>query len=336
MMTDALSPITQFLGQDIRATIKRMNAAQQSGTVDQRIKPTFDVTMVRTASFLMFRWCLMLLASGNLLPAQPSASPKTVDRKAPDGQDYVLIEAGRFRMGCSLGDRDCQPDESPAHDVELTVGFWLGQTEVTVEAWQRYRAATGAKALPTKDDSGRRIWNEASSEKDIPVVLVTWKQAQKYCEWAGGSLPTEAQWEYASRAGDTRQRYGEPRDIAWFSNNSGVAEIDTLAISTENGKETYDRFIVKNDFRARAVAKKQPNAWGLFDMLGNASEWVRDWYGPYSSAGVSDPTGAKRGEFRVRRGGSWRGNVRNLRFSTRLYYPNEGDHSAGFRCALSK
>ena len=157
-----------------------------------------------------------------------------------DGQAYVWIPPGAFEMGCSEGDEDCEDDEKPQHAVRITTGFWLGQTPVTVGAYRRFIEATKRKA-PDKPDFAQT--------DEHPVVNVTWNDAAAYCQWARGRLPSEAEWEYAARAGNVgargerRRRYGELDEIAWYSDNSG-------------GKTA-------------SVGQKRPNAWGLYDMIGN-------------------------------------------------------------------
>jgi len=178
-----------------------------------------------------------------------------------DGLKYVWIPPGTFMMGCSPGDTKCGADEKPPHHVTITKGFWLGQTEVTVGAYKRFAAATG-RQMPDTPGFNSRWTNE-----NMPIVNVTWNDAHDYCAWAGGRLPTEAEWEFAARGGSTEARYGPIDDVAWYDGNSGG--------------QTHD------------VAQKRPNNIGLYDMLGNVWEWVNDWYDQnYYQQPFARPAGA--------------------------------------------
>jgi formylglycine-generating enzyme required for sulfatase activity len=221
-----------------------------------------------------------------------------------DGLKYVWIPPGSFEMGCSPGDSECEGDEKPPHQVTITKGFWLGQTEVTVGAYKRFAAGTG-KAMPTAPD-----FNPGWSKDQMPIVNVSWEDAQAYCAWAGGRLPTEAEWEYAARAGSTEARYGPIDEVAWHSNNSG--------------ERTYE------------VGQKRPNGFGLYDMLGNVCEWVNDWFDEnyYQNSPSQDPPGPASGGVRGLRGGSWANYGRLVCVSYRL----RGDPTVrfqiiGVRCA---
>jgi formylglycine-generating enzyme required for sulfatase activity len=237
-------------------------------------------------------------------------------------------------MGCSKGDGECSSDEKPAHDVEITQGFWLGQTAVTVSGWERYRTATKKRALPKLPLRGRKV-NEVGEE---PAVAMTWKEAQQFCRWSGGRLPTEAEWEYAARAGNPNARYGEVDAIAWFGDNSGAQRLDTAQLLQSAPAADSSKRIIDNGGGPHPVAQKQPNAWNLYDMLGNVLQWTADWYDErsYSSAVVSDPTGPQRGEVHTLRGGSWFSTSKNIRVSFRFgAEPVYRYGYFGFRCLLN-
>ena len=218
-----------------------------------------------------------------------------------DGLIYVYIPPGKFTMGCSPGDTECDADEKPPHEVTITRGFWMGQTPVTQEAYQR---VTG---------------NNPSSFKGsrFPVEQVTWNEAQAYCKTVEMRLPTEAEWEYAARARSTGARYGNLDSIAWYSANSGGTPHE--------------------------VGQKQPNGFGLYDMLGNVLQWLADWYNEtyYGQSPSSDPPGpasgqlrGASGQLRVLRGGNWDDDPRLVRASGRVWDgPTLRSFDIGFRCA---
>lgn len=126
-------------------------------------------------------------------------------RNPTDRLAYVWIPSGRFEMGCSPGDSECEGDEKPAHEVTISRGFWMGQTPVTQEAYQR---VTGSNPSHFKGET-------------LPVDSVTWGESKRYCELVGGRLPTEAEWEHGARAGSAESRYGSLDAIGWYSSNSG-------------------------------------------------------------------------------------------------------------------
>jgi formylglycine-generating enzyme required for sulfatase activity len=274
--------------------------------------------------------CIFGLA-GFVFAFQLSAQTTPALKANPkDQQQYVWIAPGSFEMGCSPSDKNCAADESPVHQVAITKGFWMGQTPVTVAAWKH----AGRPALPAEDEFRRKI-NAASGDDHEPVVSVTWDEARAFCAWAGLRLPTEAEWEYAARAGTNTASYESLDTIAWYADNSGRKPVDSVDAYDDN-PSGFRRKLSKNDNRPHPVKTKAPNAWGLYDMLGNVWEWTSDYYAPdsYRNSPASDPTGAPRGTQRVLRGGAWNSVRTNVRVSYRRTNP-PGDrvNSFGFRCA---
>jgi len=209
-----------------------------------------------------------------------------------DGLQYAWIPPGAFEMGCSPGDGECEPAEISLHHVTITNGFWIGTTEVTVRAFRRFLQSP----------------QEAADDNNRPIANVSWNEASQYCRWAGGSLPTEAEWEYAARGGSESPRYGTLGSIAWFWENSGG--------------------------QPHTIGMKTANVYKLYDMLGNIAEWCSDWYSlGYEGSSEQNPQGAPSGESRVVRGGSWMSTSREIRASYRYgYLPQNRYPQIGFRC----
>ena len=204
--------------------------------------------------------------------------------------EFVLIPPGSFQMGCSASQQyGCDFDESPVHTVTLTNAFYMGRYEVTQAQWQ---ARMGSNPSSFQSASAEV---PAAQVPNRPVERVSWNTVQGFLTQTGMRLPTEAEWEYAYRAGTTTAFHGFTGylsgtnddnllgNMAWFSSNSNS--------------------------QTRPAGGKLGNGYGLHDMSGNVYEWVNDWYGGsyYSSSPQNNPPGPTTGTFRVVRGGSWVG-----------------------------
>ena len=213
--------------------------------------------------------------------ANSSPHPQAGDTKAislPKGEsvDLVWVPAGEFMMGSEA----YSPSEKPVHRVRITAGFWLGKYEVTQSQWQ---AVVGSD------------WSLATG-KGRPVDRVSWKHCQLFVRRLNAlgqegtfAIPTEAEWEYACRAGSTTEWcFGDDEsrlgDYAWWRTKWRVDAPETT----------------------HPVGKKKPNGWGLYDMHGNVAEWCADWYADdyYARSPSNDPGGPRSGSWRVLRGGS--------------------------------
>lgn len=240
-----------------------------------------------------------------------SGAPLRSPFKNSVGMDLVLIPAGEFEMGSI--DRD--EDELPVHRVRITQSFYLGTTEVTRGQWE--------SVMATRPWDGKR---DARDATDYPAIHVNWDDVTEFCkqlsvkEGRTYRLPTEAEWEYACRAGTTTTwSFGDDEsrftDYGWYSRNS----------FNTSDKNTHH------------VAKKQPNPWGLFDMHGNVDEWCSDWYAGdyYAHSPLSDPSGPATGSYRVKRGGHWFITPVFCRSSNRSRSPVQYRHELlGFRVVM--
>ncbi len=179
----------------------------------------------------------------------------------------------------------------------------------------------------------------------MPAILMNWSQARDFCGWAGGRLPTEAEWEYAARAGGTAPHpAGDLNDIAWYGDNSGRRPLDTAALykaALHEDESLIDKTLFENGNGPHAVRQKKPNPWGLYDMFGSVSQWIVDWFDRtyYERSETIDPMGPTQPEpafpQRVIRGNSWDGPPEETRVSARGRIPPSDRYSAvGLRCVL--
>jgi formylglycine-generating enzyme required for sulfatase activity len=261
--------------------------------------------------------------------------PWRVKDKA-SGMEMLLVPPGKFMMGASPDDEiplevekilaenapQYKHSERPQHEVTITKAFYLGRTEVTQEQWMKVMGEnpslfqqsnatwiaevylskpfadwTGIKM--TAEEAKTRADSAANAVKFNPAEMISWDDCQKFCAKTGMILPTEAQWEYACRAGVDKATYGELDQIGWNFDNANLT--------------------------THSVGQKEPNALGFYDMIGNVHEWCQDWYeGDYyksCAGGVVDPTGPAQSELgaRVLRGGGWHFYASFCRASNRIY-----------------
>jgi eukaryotic-like serine/threonine-protein kinase len=268
------------------------------------------------------------------------------------GMALVRIPAGTFRMGSPLGENGRKPDEEQ-HAVEITRPFYLGTREVTVGQFRQFVEETGYRTEVERASQGgigydprartfRRghayTWRNTGWEQtdDHPVVNVTWNDAVAFCKWLSRAegrtyeLPTEAEWEYACRAG-TATAFWVGNDLEDLPGIANVAD-GTARVKFQSG--TMTRGVDGFAFSA-PVGRFRPSAWGLHDMHGNAWEWCADWYSPYDTEETRDPKGPALGRERVLRGGSWYGDVTHCRSARRFRAtPDTGHVNFGFRIVL--
>ena len=235
-------------------------------------------------------------------PERPAGTPATFA-----GIDFVWCPAGTFLMGAPTAAAR-RGAEKPQHKVTLTKGFWMSKTEITQTQW--------SATMPLNR-------SYFSDDPNNPVEMVSWHDITGpggYLERLNAAnpgpvfrLPTEAEWEYACRAGTTTDYYWgddpytkDAPDYAWYGNIS--------------------------DKKPHPVGLKKPNAWGLYDMAGNVYEWVQDWYAPYAAGDATDPVGPAEGDRKVHRGGGWGSIVTSCRSSNRMNDPPDGSiEIIGFR-----
>jgi len=232
------------------------------------------------------------------------------------GIRLVRIEPGSFLMGTAEGG---DFDERPVHRVTIARAFYLGATEVTNAQYEQFdpghRKLRGKLGMSTADDEA--------------VVFVSWLDADRYCRWLSAKeglpyrLPTEAEWEYASRAGTTTAYHtGEELGDPTFKKNVGTSWFPDPAHPLQEPLRLF-------------VGRTPPNPWGLFDVHGNVEEWCLDWYGPYAAGEHVDPVGPAEGDFRVTRGGSHSTPLEYLRSANRTgTLPEDSSWLIGFRVAL--
>jgi formylglycine-generating enzyme required for sulfatase activity len=264
-----------------------------------------------------------------------------------DGVTMVYVPAGAFRMGsdhlqAAYARQVCKEynpegglaacpstsfgDESPAHLVSLD-GYWIDRTEVTNGQYQVCEAA-GACTPPVETGAYYRPSYYGNAEfEDYPVIWVTRDQASEYCRWAGGRLPTEAEWEYAARGPES-----------WLYPWGDEFDGTRLNYCDANCDAGPNDPTVDDGYADTAPVGSYPTgaSWvGALDMAGNVREWVSDWYGSYTPEPQDNPTGPATGDALVPRGGSWMDLPSNIRSANRGGDPLDYTrHKLGFRCVV--
>ncbi|HEU4951764.1 MAG TPA: formylglycine-generating enzyme family protein [Holophagaceae bacterium] len=231
------------------------------------------------------------------------------------GMVFVYLPPGQFQMGSPAGESGRREDEL-LHKVSLTRGFWMGRFEVTQGEWARVMGP--GEPHPEKPSPFRQ------GDPRFPVVSLSYGDAQRFLARLEAldpgyrfRLPTEAEWEYACRAG-TGSAYATGDRLTG-------AEADFDGRDPRTGQGPWLG-------HPAPVGSYRPNPWGLFDLHGNAWEWTSDWYGPYPAGPVTDPAGPAAGREKVIRGGSWAFDAGNARSACRgTHAPGDWGYSVGFR-----
>ena len=234
--------------------------------------------------------------------------------------EMVYVEGGEFKMGSREGEKD----ERPVHDVKLN-SFYISKYEISNTQYCAFlnekgnQKEEGMKWINMENnfcfiEYKDGVFTPKSGFEKKPVTAVTWDGAKSFCEFHGGRLPTESEWEYAAKGGKNKNNYqfsgsDNAADVAWFVPTSGG--------------------------RPHDVGEKKPNSLGIHDMSGNAWEWVHDWHGLYGAKEYENPKGPETGKYKIIRGGSWTSfGVGNLRNTARVVMVPTEVTNIGFRLCL--
>ena len=254
------------------------------------------------------------LSSANNISVSGSVIPITVNGVS---FNMIKVDGGTFTMGATSEQQNPDDDEKPTHQVILS-SYYIGETEVTQALWK----AVMGNTIRDQRDKANTLWPMRGEGDNYPMYYVSWNECQDFISKLNGltnrkfRLPTESEWEFAARGGSKsnhKQFSGSSNidDVAWYDGNSGD--------------------------KTHQVKTKKANELGVYDMSGNVWEWCQDRYGSYSGIEQVNPIGSESSNYRVFRGGGWRGNARNCRSSNRLNCsPNYCDYDIGFRLALSE
>jgi formylglycine-generating enzyme required for sulfatase activity len=300
-------------------------------------------------------WCVLTAAG-----AEPSTQPAkelNLDLGNKVTMKLILIPSGKFTMGSPETEKDRGKDEVQ-HEVTISKAFYMGVTHVTVDQFAAFVKDSGYKTDAQKDGwsfgfeikdgkiEGKKMdgcsWRKPSFDQkgDHPVVQVSWNDAKAFCDWLSKKsgktvqLPTESRWEYACRAGTkTAYPWGDDPD-----KGKGWANCADQSLKKKllNAPAVWKFFSWDDGFVFTSpVGSFKANAFGLYDMIGNAWEWCQDRYGDYNKGAATDPMGAVGRDVRVLRGGSWDDFPSSCRSASRPgYSPGSRDYYLGFRVSM--
>jgi uncharacterized protein (DUF885 family)/formylglycine-generating enzyme required for sulfatase activity len=318
----------------------------QFGIADEQ-----NITVSKGTDIFPVETTVVSLETASPIEREPTPSNEQIGRQVKtqirpiDGMSMVYIPAGSFQMGSNredlssilescnqYPDAHCYPNffqhEIPQHKVTLD-SFWIDQTEVTNSQYRQCVRA-GACQPPVECGSGELstpLTYSDATQSDHPVVCVNWRQAVAYCEWAGGDLPSEAQWEYAARGPDSLS-------FPWGNEFDGAR----LNYCASNCKNAWSDVTVDDGYAYTAPVGSYPDgaSWcGALDLAGNVFEWVKDWDGKYSTADDLNPSGPDNGSEKGLRGGAWYYDPSRARAATRdKASPEKRFGFLGFRCAM--
>jgi formylglycine-generating enzyme required for sulfatase activity/uncharacterized caspase-like protein len=257
--------------------------------------------------------------------AKPQMADRPIDLGGGVLLEMVLVPAGSFDMGSGTG----FPAEKPVHRVTISKPFYIGKYEVTQGQWKAVMGTTPSYF---------------TGSDDLPVEQVSWEDCQEFVRRLGARtglafrLPTEAEWEYACRAGTSEDYAGVLDKMAWFGDNSGRSRLNAEQMLQIDGPN-FVKHLLDNGCRTHPVGRKSPNAWGLYDMHGNVWEWCADWLDEhyFSRSPSADPGGPSEGVSRVLRGGSWHSGSVTCRSAHRAASPSSlRTFIFGFRLARTQ
>lgn len=316
----------------LASTVKQTEEPSIENISQASATPTFDA--IATALALTIKQTEESEMNTSQVSETPINPPENAQPGEPwirpaDGMQMVFVPGGTFLMGSSSSvDNIAQGNEFPQHNVMLS-SFWIDKTEVTNEQFVMFlndlrnqefnsTAWLGIDTSNVLIEYNGTSYSPKAGFGNHPVVNVSWYEARAYCEWVGGSLPTEAQWEYVARGMDGRiYPWGDQFDSSRV-NSLGLA--DGYEMTAPSGS-----YSPKGD------------SWvGAADMVGNVSEWVADWYeSNYENGLTNNPIGPGFGDYKVLRGGGWNGERRHLRIANReIARPESRSNNIGFRCAF--